>query len=50
MILDPMNRSNDWTLDTVEEEELWQRTSFLIEGVLVPVLAIFGIAGNNFRT
>ena len=40
------------SLDTVtelyEEEELWDWTTFLIEGTVLPVLAVFGIAGDIF--
>ena len=31
-----------------EEEELWDWTTFLIEGIILPVLAVFGIAGVTF--
>ena len=32
-----------------EEEELWDWTTFLIEGTILPVLAVFGIAGVTFQ-
>ena len=41
------------SLDTVTElaveEELWDWTTFLIEGAILPVLAVFGIAGHHFQ-
>jgi hypothetical protein len=33
--------------ELLDQEELWDGTTFFIEGVLLPVLAVFGIVGER---
>ena len=31
-----------------KDVELWDWSTFLIEGIILPILAVFGIAGKDF--